>query len=184
MDGLVAQGYEAGGHRGAFDPCATDERLSTAVLTRLLVRRLRAPVIGAGGIMDGAGIASVLKLGAIAAQLGTAFICCPESAASPVHQARLRSGGAIGTVVTRVISGRPARALVNRFTALADELADLTPPDYPIAYDAAKALHAAAVARGEHGYGAHWAGQGAALARALPAGELVAALIAELRAAA
>ena len=77
--------------------------------------------------------------------------------------------------MTASISGRPARCLANRFTALAEEMAGL-PPDYPIAYDAGKALRAAAVSRGEHGYGAQWAGQGAALARALPAGDLIAVL--------
>ncbi len=87
------------------------------------------------------------------------------------------------TVMTAGISGRPARCLANRFTALAGELAALTPPDYPIAYDAGKALHAAAAAHGEHGYGAQWAGQGAPLARALPARELVETLARELRAA-
>ena len=145
------------------------------------------PVVAAGGIMDGAGIAAARSLGAAAAQLGTAFVACPESSASPAYRAALLAGDAAHTVMTTGISGRPARCLVNRFTALAEELAARTPPvappDYPIAYDAGKALHAAAVARGEHGYGAQWAGQGAPLARALPAPELVAALTRELRAA-
>ena len=78
IDAVVAQGVEAGGHRGVFDPSAPDEQLSTFVLTRLLVRELGLPVIAAGGLMDGAGIAAVLRLGAEAAQLGTAFIACPE----------------------------------------------------------------------------------------------------------
>lgn len=187
VDAVVAQGWEAGGHRGVFDPAAPDERLGTFALTRLLVRRLGVPVIAAGGIMDGAGIAAVLRLGAVAAQLGTAFVACPESSASPAYRAALLSGDAARTVITAGISGRPARSLVNRFTALAAELAartpPVTPPHYPIAYDAGKALHAAAAARGEHGYGAQWAGQGAPLARALPASELVRTLDHELRAA-
>lgn len=187
IDAVVAQGYEAGGHRGVFDPAAPDERLGTLALTRLLVRRLGVPVIAAGGIMDGAGIAAVLRLGAAAAQLGTAFVACPESGASPAYRAALLAGDAAHTVMTAGISGRPARCLANRFTALADELAartpPVTPPAYPVAYDAGKALHAAAAARGEHGYGAQWAGQGAPLARALPAAELVATLSRELRAA-
>ena len=187
MDAVVAQGYEAGGHRGVFDLTAPDERLGTLALTRLLVRRLGVPVIAAGGIMDGAGIAAVLRLGAIAAQLGTAFVACPESSASAAYRAALLAGDAVHTAMTAGISGRPARCLANRFTALVEELAartpPLTPPDYPIAYDAGKALHAAAMARGEHGYGAQWAGQGAPLARELPAVELVATLAYELRAA-
>jgi nitronate monooxygenase len=185
LDAVVAQGYEAGGHRGVFDPTARDERLGTLALTRLLVRRLGVPVIAAGGIMDGAGIAAVLRLGAAAAQLGTAFVACPESSASPAYRQALLAGDGVHTVMTAGISGRPARCLANRFTALADQLAartpPLEPPAYPIAYDAGKALHAAAAARGEHGYGAQWAGQGAPLARAMPAAELIATLARELR---
>lgn len=185
MDAVVAQGYEAGGHRGAFDPSAPDEQLGTFALTRLLARKLGIPVIAAGGIMDGAGIAAALKLGAEAAQLGTAFIACPESSASPAFRTALLAGDGVRTVMTTGISGRAARGLVNRFTALADELSartpPVTPPVYPIAYDAGKALHAAASVRGEHGYGAQWAGQGARLARAMPASELVATLAREMR---
>jgi nitronate monooxygenase len=183
MDAVVAQGWEAGGHRGVFDPAAPDEQLGTFALTRTLARELHLPVIAAGGIMDGAGIAAALCLGARAAQLGTAFVACPESSASPAYRAALLRGDAAHTVMTASISGRPARCLANRFTALAEELAMLTPPDYPIAYDAGKALHAAAAARGEHGYGAQWAGQGAPLAREMPAAELVELLARELRAA-
>lgn len=187
MDAVVAQGYEAGGHRGVFDPAAPDERLGTLALTRLLVRRLAVPVIAAGGIMDGAGIAAVLRLGAVAAQLGTAFVACPESGASAAYRAALLAGDAVHTVMTAGISGRPARCLANRFTALAEAFSartpPLIPPDYLIAYDAGKALHAAAAGRGEHGYGAQWAGQGGALARVLPASELIATLARELRAA-
>jgi nitronate monooxygenase len=181
MDAVVAQGYEAGGHRAVFDPDAPDERLGTLALTRLLVRRLHLPVIAAGGIMDGAGIAAVLRLGAVAAQLGTAFVACPESSASAAYKTAILAGDATHTVMTSIISGRPARCLVNRFTALSATLSPLTPPQYPIAYDAAKALHAAAMTHGEHGYGAQWAGQGAPMARALPAGELIATLARELR---
>ncbi len=132
LDGIVAQGIEAGGHRGVFDPAAPDAMLGTVALTRLLVHRTTLPVIAAGGIMDGAGIAAALALG---------------------------------------------------FTALAEHLADTAPPDYPSAYDAGKALHDAAKARGEHGFGAQWAGQGAPLARAMPATELMTVLAGELAAA-
>lgn len=181
VDAVVAQGVEAGGHRGAFDPGAPDDGLSTLALTRLLVRGLDVPVIAAGGIMDGAGVAAALALGAVAAQLGTAFVACPESGADAAYRAALLAGPSARTVVTTAISGRPARCLANRFTALGQDLAALPRPDYPIAYDAGKALHGAATARGESGYGAQWAGQGAPLARALPAGHLVAALTEELR---
>ncbi|EZP57388.1 NAD(P)H-dependent flavin oxidoreductase [Sphingomonas sp. RIT328] len=180
IDAVVAQGIEAGGHRGSFDPAAPDDALGTVALTRLLVRDGGLPVIAAGGLMDGAGIAAACALGAVAAQLGTAFVACPESAADEGYRAALAGEGAWHTQLTTHISGRPARALANRFTAFEP---DVAPPDYPIAYAAGKALHAAARAHGEHGYGAHWAGQGAPLARAMPAADLVATLRREWHAA-
>jgi nitronate monooxygenase len=180
IDMVVAQGWEAGGHRGVFDPAAPDDRLGTMALTRLLARRSARPVIAAGGIMDGAGIRAALALGAVAAQLGTAFIACPESSADPAYLAALGGPGAHHTVMTQAISGRPARCLANLFTGLAGDL-PAQPPDYPIAYDAGKALHAAASAAGEHGFGAQWAGQGAPLSRTMGAAELVAQLGQEAR---
>lgn len=181
MDALVAQGIEAGGHRGVFDPGAPDEGLGVIALTRLLVRRCRLPVIAAGGIMDGAGIAAVLGLGAQAAQLGTAFIACPESSADEGYRSALLGEGALHTRLTAAISGRPARGMVNRITRLGDAKHRPDMPDYPVAYDAAKALHTAAKARGESGFGAHWAGQGAPLARSLAAADLVSRLEREWR---
>jgi nitronate monooxygenase len=180
VQAVVAQGYEAGGHRGVFDPDAADDCLGTLSLTRLLVRELDVPVIAAGGIMDGASIAAVLELGAGAAQLGTAFIACPESEADEGYRKALASDAANHTVMTRAISGRPARCLRNAFTALAAGVAPRQVPAYPIAYDAGKALNAAAKAGHDAGYGAQWAGQGAPLARTLPAAELVAVLAQEL----
>jgi nitronate monooxygenase len=180
IDAVIAQGIEAGGHRGCFDEDAADAELTTAVLVRLLVRSCRIPVIAAGGIMDGAGIAAHLALGASAAQLGTAFVACPESSADAAHRAALLGAGGARTVMTRAISGRPARSVSNAFTAL--DLPAAVPP-YPLAYSAGKALAMAARAAGEPGHAAQWAGQGAPLARALPAAELVAQLEAERRAA-
>lgn len=180
IDAIVAQGIEAGGHRGVFDPAAPDDALGTLALTRLLVRATGLPVVASGGIMDGTGIAAALDLGAVAAQLGTAFVACPESAADDAYRTALTGPGAYHTTLTSLISGRPARALANRFTALGDQVARHMLPDYPIAYDAGKALHAAAKARGEHGFGAHWAGQGAPLIRAMPATRLVETLRSEL----
>ncbi len=184
VQAIVAQGYEAGGHRGMFDPDAADDRLGILALTRVLARELSVPVIAAGGIMDGAGISAVLRLGAAAAQLGTAFVLCPESAADAGYRQAMTSDAAHHTVMTRAISGRPARCLANRFTgwAVANAVTDAEVPDYPIAYDLGKALHAAgkAAAAKDFGFGAQWAGQGAPLARSLPAAELVAKLVAEM----
>jgi nitronate monooxygenase len=182
VQGLVAQGFEAGGHRGVFDPDAPDDCLSTAVLTRLLVRELHVPVIAAGGIMDGAGIAAALRLGASAAQLGTAFIACQESDADAGYRQALASDAAHHTVMTRAISGRPARCLGNGFTALGAEVDPQRIPSYPIAYDAGKSLNAAAKAAGDMRYGAQWAGQGAPQSRVgLTAAAVVELLATELR---
>jgi nitronate monooxygenase len=183
LDAVVAQGYEAGGHRGVFDPEAGDDRLGTMALTRVLVRSQSLPVIAAGGIMDGAGIAAALRLGAAAAQLGTAFVGVEESLADAGYRAALKSEAAHHTTMTAAISGRLARSLANRFTALGATIDPAAIPAYPRTYDAGKALNAAGKAAGEPGFGAQWAGQGAPLARFLPARALMAELIAELGAA-
>ncbi|OZI77916.1 NAD(P)H-dependent flavin oxidoreductase [Bordetella genomosp. 12] len=182
VDAIVAQGIEAGGHRGTFDDTPRDEALGTLALTRLLATRLQRPVIAAGGIMDGAGIAAALELGAQAAQLGTAFITCPESSADAAYRAALLGHPHVATTFTRAISGRLARCVVNRFTEFGAAAGTPPPPDYPLTYDAGKALNAAAKARGDHGYAAQWAGQAAALSRGLPAAQLVAALAREWQA--
>ncbi|WWD20478.1 hypothetical protein CI109_104954 [Kwoniella shandongensis] len=178
VDAIVAQGYEAGGHRGIFDPEEPDDRLSTMTLTSLLLESCTKPVIAAGGIMNGQGIRSVLELGAIAAQMGTAFVTTDESAADEAYRIAMTSAAGEHTVMTSSISGRPARALSNRFTGL--DLTTVRTPAYPYTYDAGKALHAAAKAKGETGYGAQWAGQGAPLARHMGASELVRVLEQEL----
>lgn len=177
LDGIVAQGWEAGGHRGIFDPAGADERLGTEALVRLLIRETPLPVIAAGGLMDGADIRRALGWGAVAAQLGTAFIGCPESAADQAYRARLAQGGQ--TVMTAAISGRPARCLSNAFTRWAGDAVAI--PAYPCAYDLGKALNAAAKAAGEDGFGAQWAGVNAGRARSLPAGELIARLAFEMQ---
>ncbi|MFM0230309.1 NAD(P)H-dependent flavin oxidoreductase [Paraburkholderia sediminicola] len=180
LDGIVAQGAEAGGHRGNFDPSMPDELLGTMALVRLIVREIPLPVIAAGGIMDGAGIAAALALGAQAAQLGTAFVASPESAADAAYRAALLSPESRTTLIS-AISGRAARGIENRFSELGDDPARPALPDYPIAYDAGKALHAAAKAQGSTEYAAQWAGQAVRLTRAMPAAELVETLVRETR---
>jgi nitronate monooxygenase len=178
LHGVVGQGWEAGGHRGIFDPDANDDRLSTDELTRRLLRETRLPVIAAGGIMDGRDIRRVLDMGAVAAQLGTAFVACPETSSDAAYRARLLS--ADETVMTPVISGRPARCLSNRFTAWGAGMQAHDVAAYPYAYDLGKALNAAAKAKGETGFGAQWAGMQAARARTLPADDLMRQLIREM----
>ncbi|CAH0267112.1 Nitronate monooxygenase [Pseudomonas sp. Bi70] len=173
IDIIVAQGIEAGGHRGVFEPQHGDQGIGTLALVRVLVKHLSRPVIAAGGIMDGAGIAAVMNLGACAAQLGTAFILCPESAANEAYRHMLSSQRAQVTQVTTVISGRPARGIVNRFMAEVGAPGHPEVPGFGIAYDAGKQLIAAAAKAGNAEFAAHWAGQGAALARAMPAAQLV-----------
>lgn len=182
VDAIVAQGIEAGGHRGMFDPSATDERLSTSVLVRQLVKHTRLPLIAAGGIMDGQGIKAALNLGAAAAQMGTAFVACPESAANASYRANLKSERAATTRLTATLSGRPARGMVNRFIEFAEAAGSPEPAPYPYAYDAAKQLIAAAVKLGNNEFSAQWAGQGAPLVRELPAAQLVALLAEEIAA--
>jgi nitronate monooxygenase len=155
--------------------------LGTFALTRLLVRECRLPVIAAGGIMDGAGIAAALALGAQAAQLGTAFVTCPETSIDEGYRRAMLGEAARRTTFTAAISGRLARSMANSFTALGADPHAPRPAAYPIAYDAGKALNAAAKAKGEFGYGAHWAGQAAALARSMPAAELMVQLERELK---
>lgn len=183
INAVVAQGYEAGGHRGMFDPQAPDDALGTFALSRLLVVESGLPVIASGGIMDGTGLRAALDMGAVAAQLGTAFIHCPESSADAAYRTLLASPAAHHTRMTKAISGRPARCLPNKFTRWGEE-SGIEPPAYPVAYDAGKALNTAAKAQGDYGFGAQWARQGAPLARALPAADLVARIAAEMEIAA
>jgi nitronate monooxygenase len=179
VDAVIAQGVEAGGHRGVFEPEQGDRQLGVFTLVRLIAAHCRLPIIAAGGIMDGQGISAALQLGAAAVQLGTAFILSPESAANAAYRVALKSGRSQRTQITGVISGRPARGMVNRMYTDVDHSTAPALPDYPIAYDAGKALAAAAAEKGNQDFSAQWAGQGAPLAREMPAGELVAVLVRE-----
>ena len=180
VDALVAQGWEAGGHRGIFDPDEGDSQLGTFALLQVLVRQTGLPVIAAGGIMDGKGIRAALDLGAVAAQMGTAFVLCPESSANANYRAALASERNRDTRMTRVISGRPARGIVNRLITDLEQPGMPPVPDYPLTYDATKQLVAAAMAGGNPDFGVYWAGQAAPLVRSMPAAELVATLAREL----
>jgi nitronate monooxygenase len=166
VDAVVAQGAEAGGHRGSFLVEGDDGPVGTLALVPEVADAVGVPVIAAGGIADGRGLAAVLALGAGAAQVGTAFLLCPESGISPAYREALRHARADATVVTRSVSGRPARALRNR---LAGELRGVLP--YPAQLSLTGPLHSAG---GE--FQPMWCGQGAALGREAPAGEVVEAI--------
>lgn len=182
IDFIIAQGMEAGGHRGIFYPDREDSMMSTFTLVQAIKQASQLPVIAAGGIMNGSGIAAMQRIGAAGSQLGTAFILCPESAASPAYRAALKSKQVQDTVFTSAISGRPARCLNNAFCKMTQDIPVQSIPDYPLTYALGKALANAATAKGEPGFAAQWAGQGVSLARELPARQLVALLAAELTA--
>ena len=177
MDAVIAQGFEAGGHRGVHNGNA-DRQIGLFALTPQIVDAVSIPVIAAGGVADGRGVAAALALGADGVQIGTAFVACPETSAARRHRALLGSRDARETVVTRAVSGRPARGFRNKFIdALAKAQGDA--PAYPVAYDAAKALAGAARGASREGFDVMWAGQAAALARSAPAAQLVGALMRE-----
>jgi nitronate monooxygenase len=176
VDGICAQGSEAGGHRGTFLGRVEHSLIGTLALTRQIVARVPLPVVAAGGIMDGAGIRAALALGAAAVQLGTAFMLCPEAGTNPAHRAALVSPDARRTVVTQAFSGRDARGISNRFT---DAFADIETAPFPQQQDLTADHRAAAAAQGRADLMQLWAGQGAALIRQMPARELVKTLAAE-----
>ncbi|MCP4825682.1 MAG: nitronate monooxygenase [Shimia sp.] len=182
VDAIVAQGIEAGGHRGAFDPDAEDEALPTLALVERVAAACELPVIAAGGLMDGGDVARALGRGAVAAQLGTAFLDCTESAADAAYRAALRDPEQGPPVLTTSISGRAARCMRNDFVELGQGL-HAKVPDYPVTYDAGKALNAAAKAAGETGFGAQWAGTGVARMPSGGAAEILEAIGRELDAA-
>jgi nitronate monooxygenase len=175
-DFVIAQGGEAGGHRGTYlrDPYAA--LTGTLALTRIVLRAVKLPVVAAGGIMDGEGIAAVLALGAQAAQLGTAFIPCPEGGAPQVHKDSLLKAKEDETAVTTKFSGKLARGLANRFmkeTTHAPQIA------FPAQNAITVKLRQASAKAGKPDFVALWAGQGAPLSRALPAADLIGKLEAE-----
>jgi nitronate monooxygenase len=181
VDFLVAQGGEAGGHRGTFAGPFEEALVGTLALVPAMVDAVGVPVVASGGLMDGRGIAAARMLGAAGVQLGTAFLTCPESGAPEVYKAALRQARGEDTVVTRAFSGRPARGLVNDFIREVEASGHLLP--FPVHNAATTPLRAAAATRGEARFLSMWAGQGVALTRSLPAGELTRVLLAETEAA-
>jgi nitronate monooxygenase len=184
-DAIIAQGAEAGGHRGIFltdDPIAgVANQPGTLALVPQIVDAVRVPVIAAGGIADGRGIAAVFALGASAAQIGTAYMLCPEAITSPIHRAALKTATDDTTALTNLFTGRPARGVVN---ALMREIGPLSrlAPAFPGAASAVLPLRAKAEQQGSGDYSALWSGQAARLAREQPAAALTARLVAETRA--
>jgi nitronate monooxygenase len=181
VDAIIAQGYEAGGHRGTFLTPFAAAQIGTLALVPQIRSAVRRPVVAAGGIMDGRGIAAAFMLGASGVQLGTAFLLCPESATSVPYRRALQSPAARHTRVTRAFSGRPARAIVNR---LAEGLADAEEEAlaFPLQLALTRPLQQAGAGGDSADFLAMWAGQGAPLARVMPAGDLVSLLVHETEA--
>ncbi|MDZ7851414.1 MAG: nitronate monooxygenase [Halomonas sp.] len=171
-DAVIAQGLEAGGHRGLFLTGDLTTQMGTLALLPQVRQAVDVPVIAAGGIADARGAAAALTLGADAVQVGTAFLCCPESRASSVHRRALMSESALHTALTNLYSGRPARGIVTRLMRELGPISEAAPA-FPLATAAIAPLRAAAEARGVGDFSPLWAGQNASRCREVPAAEVV-----------
>ncbi|QWD79741.1 nitronate monooxygenase [Polynucleobacter sp. MWH-Spelu-300-X4] len=169
-DFIVAQGIEAGGHRGIFNPSAADEKLTAIHLTKKLVKCCSIPIVCAGAIMDGTDIANALNAGAVAAQLGTAFLSCDESGASPAHKNYLLNQHGRGSVFTKGFSGRLARGIENEFIRLMEDRVTLP---FPIQNTMTASLRQLAGKTNNGEYQSLWAGQDYSRARNLSAKDLM-----------
>jgi nitronate monooxygenase len=176
-DVIVAQGAEAGGHRGMFLSSDISSQVGTMALVPQVADAVDVPVIAAGGIADARGAAAALALGADAVQVGTAYLFCPEAKVSALHRAALRGARDDATVLTNLFTGRPARGIVNRFI---HELGPMNAvaPQFPAAANAVTPLRAEAERRSSSEFSPLWSGQAAALAREMSAGELTRSLAA------
>jgi len=175
-DAIIAQGFEAGGHRGIFLSEDLTTQVGTFALLPQIARAVRVPVIAAGGIADAKGVAAALSLGAAAVQLGTVYLLCPEATTSSVHRAALKSARATHTALTNLFSGRPARGIVNR---LMEELGPMNAaaPAFPLASAALAPLRKKAESLGIGDFSPLWCGQNASGCREIPAGTLTRALL-------
>jgi nitronate monooxygenase len=172
VDAILAQGGEAGGHRGTFDGPFEAALIPVRRLVTDIVAVVDTPVIAAGGLMTGGDVAEVLELGAVAAALGTAFLATPESGVSRAQREAVLAAEGDPTLVTRAFSGRPARAIANEFTKLVGRLGKSILP-YPRQNQLTRALRTAAAQAGDARYLSMYAGTGAARVRAVPAATLV-----------
>lgn len=170
-DVVIAQGLEAGGHRGHFLSDDLTRQMGTFALLPQIVRAVKLPVVAAGGIVDAHGVAAALALGAAGVQVGTAYMLCPEATTSPVHRAALRSPTARHTALTNVFTGRPARGIVNRLMAELGPMA-LVAPEFPLGTSAIAPLRAHAESQGSGDFSPLWSGQNAQGCQEVPAAQL------------
>jgi nitronate monooxygenase len=171
VDAIIAQGLEAGGHRGLFLSTDLTTQVGTMALLPQIVQAVKLPVLAAGGIADAPGVAAALKLGAAGVQIGTAYLLCPESTTSAVHRAALKSEKARHTALTNLFSGGPARGIMNRLMWGLGPLSRLAPP-FPLASPAVAPLRARAESQGRGDFSPLWAGQNATGCKELPAADL------------
>jgi nitronate monooxygenase len=177
-DAIIAQGSEAGGHRGMFLTSDIAGQVGTFALVPQVADAVRLPVIATGGITDARGIVAALALGAAGVQIGTAYLFCPESIIGAPFRAALKEARDDGTALTNLFTGRPARGMVNRLMREIGPVSDVA-PEFPLATGAIAPLRAKAEAAGSGDFTPLWAGQAAPLGRAMPAGELTRTLAAE-----
>ena len=177
---IIAQGYEAGGHRGTFISSYEAGNTGTLALVPMVVDAVTVPVIAAGGIVDGRGIAAALMLGASGVQLGTAFLTCPEAATTTVHRNALTQRKGLMTALTTAFSGRPARGIENQFMREMAGHEDTFPP-FPIPNGLTSPLRQASAIANSPDFLPLWAGQAYPLIRTMPAANLVETLVAETR---
>ena len=174
-DAVIAQGWEAGGHRGHFLSEDLTEQPGTFALLPQIVAAVRLPVIAAGGIADAAGVRAAMALGAAGVQVGTAYLCADEATTSPLHRAALQSEAARHTAVTNCFTGRPARGIVNRLMREQGPIS-ASAPAFPLATAAVAPLRAAAEKLGRSDFTSMWSGQNASQCRSAPAAQITAAL--------
>lgn len=179
VDAVIAQGYEAGGHRGIFLSEDLSTQVGTFALLPQIIQAVKVPVIATGGIADAKGVAAAMALGAAGVQVGTAYLLCPEATTSAIYRAALKSEAARHTAVTNVFTGRPARGIVNRIIR---ELGPVSAaaPAFPLAAAAIAPLRAKAESQGSGDFSSLWSGQNASGCREMPAAELTKALAAHL----
>jgi nitronate monooxygenase len=177
VDAIIAQGLEAGGHRGMFLSEDVTTQVGTFALVRQIARAVDLPVIAAGGIADERGVAAALALGASGVQVGTAYLLCPEVTSSPIHRAALKSDAARHTALTNLFTGRPSRGIMNRIMREIGPLSGDT-PEFPLATSAIMPLRARAESQGSGDFSPLWCGQNPSGCRELPAGELTRGLAA------
>ncbi len=170
-DAIIAQGLEAGGHRGIFLTNDLSTQLGTLALVPQLVRAVNVPVIAAGGIADHQGVSAAMALGAAGVQVGTSYLLCPETTTTELHRTALKSPRVAHTALTNLITGRPARGMLNRLMRELGPLSD-APPDFPLATAALAPLKAAAEKLGRDDFSTLWSGQNASGCRDIPAAEL------------